>query len=94
MRFLAAIPVLVLVGASLGGCNTGAPQGVLPREPIPPPPSFNREAARRTATTREAGPSVQRRAISVPERVETPAPSSPEMVPVLTPSGAGAGFRF
>jgi hypothetical protein len=94
MRILAAIPVLVLVGAGLGGCNTGAPQGVLPREPVPPPPSFNSEAPRRTAATQESSPSVQRRAISVPERLETPRPSSPVIAPVMTPSGAGAGFRF
>jgi hypothetical protein len=95
MRILAAIPILVLVGAGLGGCNTGAPQGVLPREPVPPPPSFNSETPRRrTATAQESGPSVQRRAISVPERLETPRPSSPAIAPVMTPNGAGAGFRF
>ncbi|MCB5176066.1 MULTISPECIES: hypothetical protein [Microvirga] len=96
MRHLAPIPALVLVGGLLGGCNTGAPQGVLPRDPLPPPPSLNASASRQTATAtaREAGPGVRRRAISVPDRIETPRPSSPSVEPVMTPSGAGAGFRF
>jgi hypothetical protein len=94
MRILAAIPCLVFVGAILGGCNTGAPQGVLPRDPVPPPPSLSGATPRQTSAARQSGAPAQRRAIDVPDRIETPRPASPAVEPVMTPSGAGAGFRF
>jgi hypothetical protein len=94
MRILAAISFLTLVGAALGGCNTGAPQGVLPREPVPPPPSLSGNAPRQSMASQQSSASVRRRAIDVPDRIETPRPSSPTVEPVMTPSGAGAGFRF
>jgi len=94
MRIRAAIPVLALIGTALAGCNTGAPQGVLPREPVPPPPSLRGDAPRQSTGPRVSRPVVQRRAIDVPDRIETPRPSSPTVEPVMTRSGAGAGFRF
>ena len=95
MRILGAIPALAVTCVLLGGCNTGAPEGVLPRDPLPPPPSLNRDLPRRaTASAEQPDPEVRRRAITVPERVETPRPSAPAVEPVMTGRGAGAGFRF
>lgn len=94
MRMKASIPVLVLAGLALAGCNTGAPEGVLPRDPLPPPPSLGGNASRQSASAEQPDATVRRRAISVPARVETPRPQSPSVEPVMTPSGAGAGFRF
>jgi hypothetical protein len=94
MRISTAIPCLVFVGTLLGGCNTGAPQGVLPRDPLPPPPSLSGDTARQPTAARQSTASAQRRAIDVPDRIETPSPASPTVQPVMTPSGAGAGFRF
>lgn len=97
MRMKASIPVLALAGLALAGCNTGAPQGVLPRDPLPPPPSLGGNApsaARQSAAAERPNTTVRRRAIDVPDRIETPRPQSPSVEPVMTPSGAGAGFRF
>ena len=94
MRMKASIPVLVLAGLALAGCNTGAPEGVLPRDPLPPPPSVSGNVPRQMVTAERPDAAVRRRAISVPDRVETPRPQSPAVEPVMTPSGAGAGFRF
>ncbi len=95
MRIVAAIPGLLIIGTVLSGCNTGAPQGVLPRDPLPPPPSLSGAAPRPSATAqRSRAPAQQRPAIDVPDRIETPRPAAPQVEPVMTPSGAGAGFRF
>lgn len=95
MRILAVMSVLASTAVVLGGCNTGAPQGVLPRDPLPPPPSLSGEVTRRpSASAEQPDPAVRRRAIGVPDRVETPRPSSPTVEPVMTGRGAGAGFRF
>lgn len=94
MGMKASIPVLVLAGLALAGCNTGAPQGVLPRDPLPPPPSVSGNASRQSADAVRPDAAVRRRAIDVPDRIETPRPQSPSVEPVMTPSGAGAGFRF
>lgn len=94
MRIRMAVPILVFVGAALGGCNTGAPQGVLPRDPVPPPPSLRGDTAPRQPAERRSAAPVQRQAIDVPDRIETPRPSTPAIQPVMTPGGAGAGFRF
>jgi hypothetical protein len=94
---MASISVLVLAGLALAGCNTGAPQGVLPRDPLPPPPSIGGaapRASRQSAAAERPNTTVRRRAIDVPDRIETPRPQSPSVEPVMTPSGAGAGFRF
>ncbi len=93
MRPQMAIPTLLLIAAGLGGCNTAAP-GVLPRDPVPPPPSVSSGVSNRQAGAERVNPSVQRRALSVPDRIETPRPSAPQVQPIMTPSGAGAGFRF
>ncbi|MGO4571514.1 hypothetical protein [Microvirga sp. 2TAF3] len=95
MRILAALSALLLFGTTLAGCSTGAPQGVLPRTAVPPPPSLGGTAMRQTAASERVDPAIQRRAIDVPAKLETSRPSSPRtMEPVLTGSGVGAGFRF
>lgn len=94
MRILAAAPALLLMGFVLGGCNTGTPPGVLPRDPLPPPPSVSGKATSRGTAIQQSSTKTRRGSISVPDRVETPRPSSPSIEPVMTPSGAGAGFRF
>lgn len=94
MRLPMAIPALFLAGIALGGCAAGTPPGVLPRDPVPPPPSLTGAAAKRQANAEKADPAVQRRNLSVPDRVATPRPSPIQVEPVMTRSGAGAGFRF
>ncbi|WP_230531155.1 hypothetical protein [Microvirga roseola] len=95
MRHLMIVSALVLTGMSLGGCNTGAPMGVLPRDPVPPPPSVTGSLSNRSAADERPSVSVQRRSrLSVPDRIAPPRPSSPEIEPVMTGRGAGAGFRF
>ena len=95
MRRLAVVPALLLAGIVLGGCSTGAPPGVLPRDNLPPPPSVSGKATGRSTAVRQSNADSQRGAISVPSRAEAPRPSSsPAIEPVMTPSGAGAGFRF
>jgi len=94
MRILMAVPALIVTGFVLGGCNTGAPMGVLPRDPVPPPPSITGGISKRQAAPERVNPSVQRRGLSVPDRIETPRPSSSRIEPVMTGSGAGAGSRF
>ncbi|AWM86761.1 hypothetical protein [Microvirga sp. 17 mud 1-3] len=94
MRILASLPVLLIACGTLAACNTGAPQGVLPRTPVPPPPSVAGGATKGTAATRQTNAQVQRRSIDVPDRLEAPRPSSPAVEPVMTGRGVGAGFRF
>lgn len=94
MRILATVPALLVAALALGGCNTGAPQGVLPRDPLPPPPSVSGKTASRGTAVRQSSTNGPRSTISIPDRAETPRPSSPTIEPVMTPSGAGAGFRF
>ncbi len=81
MRILTAIPALLVVGVVLGGCNTGAPQGVLPRDPVPPPPSVTGGISQRQVAGDRTGTSVQRRGLSVPDRIVTPRPSSGRVNP-------------
>jgi hypothetical protein len=94
MRILASLPVLLLVSGTLAACNTGAPQGVLPRTPVPPPPSVAGKPTKDSAAARQANARVQRRSIDVPDRLDAPQPSSPAVEPVMTGRGVGAGFRF
>ncbi|WP_152568746.1 hypothetical protein [Microvirga sp. BSC39] len=72
MRTIATISALLLAGSTLGGCvaSTG-PVGVLPRDPVPPPPSISGQAPRANAsqTTRTA---TQRRTLSVPGQAASP----------------------
>ena len=92
MRLPIVVPALALCGLVLAGCSTSAtPEGVLPRDPVPPPPSMTGQAAGRSAAAERPDPAVQRRALAVPDRASTPRPS---IEPVMTGSGAGAGFRF
>lgn len=94
MRILASLPILLLLSGTLAACNTGAPQGVLPRTPVPPPPSVTSNSQKATTTSRQASAATQRRALDVPDRLEAPRPASPTIEPVMTGRGMGAGFRF
>ncbi len=66
MRIIETVPAILLASLALSGCiaSTG-PVGVLPRDPVPPPPSLSGNAAER-AGSQTAGPTSQRRALSVP----------------------------
>ncbi|MDF2811544.1 MAG: hypothetical protein K0S56_2575 [Microvirga sp.] len=96
MRRLLAPSALILFGLSLAGCNTGAPQGVLPRTEVPPPPSLTGgdSRGRGAKAAQQSGPVAQRPAVSVPDTMSTPRPSSTTVEPVMTGSGVGAGFKF
>lgn len=74
MRSSVTFPAIVLAALALGGCVTStAPVGVLPRDPVPPPPSVSGEAPRRPATAR-TGATIQRQGLSVPRQASTPRP--------------------
>jgi|GEM_PF-2954715 hypothetical protein len=75
MRPLMAVPALLLAAFALGGCNTGAPAGVLPRDPVPPPPSMAGDAPRRAAPGARTDAAAQRRSLAVP--AGRPAPPRP-----------------
>ena len=75
MRLLIVAPALVLAGLALGGCSTDAPMGVLPRDPVPPPPSVAGSPARPEAAPERRGAQTPRRGLSVPDRPVTPRPS-------------------
>ncbi|MCB8819798.1 hypothetical protein [Microvirga rosea] len=95
MRILASIPAILLLSGTLAACNTGAPQGVLPRTPVPPPPSVSGAPQKSTPASRQAATAAQRRAIDVPDRLDSPArTTTPAVEPVMTGRGVGAGFRF
>lgn len=67
MRIIVTVPAVLLASLALSGCVAStAPVGVLPRDPVPPPPSLSGEAPRRNAPSQGAGTSAQRRALSVP----------------------------
>ncbi|QRM27943.1 hypothetical protein [Microvirga sp. VF16] len=75
MRLSVTFPVIVLAGFALGGCVASTtPVGVLPREPVPPPPSVSSESARRPAATPRTGATSQRRGLSVPGQTPAPRP--------------------
>ena len=60
------VSALSLAGFTLGGCVAStAPVGVLPRDPVPPPPSVASQAQRGTAG-QNARTTAQRRTLSVP----------------------------
>jgi hypothetical protein len=73
MRRFIVCSTLLLAGLVLGGCTTSAPEGVLPREPVPPPPSLTRSTAG-PATRQARTPVQQRRTLAVPPRLTTPRP--------------------
>jgi len=75
MRPSVTFSTILLAGLVLSGCvaSTG-PVGVLPRDPVPPPPSIaGATASRPSAPQGTAGP-TQRRGLSVPDRATTPRP--------------------
>jgi hypothetical protein len=75
MRLSVTFPAIVLAGLALSGCvGSTAPVGVLPRDPVPPPPSVSGEAARRPVTTPRTGATSQRQGLSVPSQASTPRP--------------------
>lgn len=77
MRHLMIVPLLGLAGLILAACSTSpAPQGVLPRESVPPPPSVTGSTLNRTSAARAgAQAQAQRRALSVPDRLVPPRPA-------------------
>ncbi len=94
IRRLITPSALILFGVSLAGCNTSAP-GVLPRTDVPPPPSLSGRDSRGGKTVASgANGASQRRAVTVPGRLSTPAPTSTNVEPVMTGKGIGAGFKF
>lgn len=78
MRQRMVFSLLSLAGLALGGCSTSpAPQGVLPRTDVPPPPSVtgsvpNRAAVGTAANTQQP----QRQGLSVPDRLVPRRPAS------------------
>jgi hypothetical protein len=75
MRLSVTFPAVVLAGFALSGCVASTtPVGVLPRDPVPPPPSVSGEAPRRPAATARTGATSQRRGLSVPNQASTPRP--------------------
>ena len=73
MRSFITCSTLLLAGLALGACTTSAPEGVLPREPVPPPPSLTGSTAR-PAAQQARMPAQQRRTLAVPPRLTTPRP--------------------
>ena len=73
MRSFITCLTFLLAGLALGACTTSAPEGVLPREPVPPPPSLTGSVAR-PAAQRAGMPAQQRRTLAVPPRLTTPRP--------------------
>ncbi|WP_201860873.1 hypothetical protein [Microvirga soli] len=66
MRII-TVSALILAGFTLGGCVAATgPVGVLPRDPVPPPPSVSGQATRGNAASQGARTTTQRRTLSVP----------------------------
>ena len=75
MRLSVTFPAIVLAGLVLSGCVASTtPVGVLPRDPVPPPPSLSGETARRPAATPRTGTTSQRQSLSVPGQSSAPRP--------------------
>ncbi|WP_162820649.1 hypothetical protein [Microvirga calopogonii] len=75
MRPSVTFPLLMLAGIALSGCASGAaPMGVLPRDPVPPPPSISGNNVRPSAAAPRTGSSSQRRGLSVPGQTSAPRP--------------------
>jgi hypothetical protein len=72
MRII-TVSALVLAGFTLGGCVAATgPVGVLPRDPVPPPPSVSGQTLRGNAPSQSARTAAQRRTLSVPGRAGSP----------------------
>lgn len=72
MRII-TVSALILAGFTLGGCVAATgPVGVLPRDPVPPPPSVAGQAPRGPATSPSARTTTQRRTLSVPGQAASP----------------------
>ncbi|MBD2749772.1 hypothetical protein IC232_24135 [Microvirga sp. BT688] len=73
MRTIVTVSALLFAGFTLGGCvaSTG-PVGVLPRDPVPPPPSVSGQPPRVPAASQSARTAVQRRTLSVPGQAASP----------------------
>ncbi|MBL0402697.1 hypothetical protein JKG68_01825 [Microvirga aerilata] len=68
MRNFLAVPA-ILAGLALSGCTASTEAvGVLPRDPVPPPPSVSGRTAPRAAADARAGTATPRRTLSVPGR--------------------------
>ncbi|MBB4039540.1 hypothetical protein GGR34_001182 [Microvirga flocculans] len=75
MRIKVTVPIILLSGLVLSGCIASMePVGVLPRDPVPPPPSIAGDAPRRNAASGKAEAQPQRRGLSVPSRAASPRP--------------------
>ncbi len=73
MRLIITVPALLLAGFALGGCVVATgPVGVLPRDPVPPPPSVSGQAPEGSAARQAASATAQRRTLSVPNRAAAP----------------------
>ncbi|HZH10446.1 MAG TPA: hypothetical protein VEZ24_08750 [Microvirga sp.] len=78
MRHTMIFPLSGFAALFLAGCSTSpAPQGVLPRENLPPPPSITGSTPNRTsaAVRTDAQGQTQRRSLSVPDRLVPPRPA-------------------
>jgi hypothetical protein len=72
MRII-TVSALILAGFTLGGCVAATgPVGVLPRDPVPPPPSVSGQAPRDNAAGQSARATAQRRTLSVPGQAASP----------------------
>jgi hypothetical protein len=73
MRVIVTVPAILLAGFALSACVASTtPVGVLPRDPVPPPPSVSGQTPRRTAASERAETTAQRRGLNVPGRAASP----------------------
>lgn len=73
MRITVTVTALLLAGFTVGGCVASTdPVGVLPRDPVPLPPSVSGQAPRGIAAGQSASTTAQRRTLSVPGQAVPP----------------------
>ena len=69
MRVVLTIPAVLIAGLALSACSASTEAvGVLPRDPVPPPPSISGSTSARPAARPQAGTTTPRRTLSVPGR--------------------------